>query len=165
MLKGARPNRRAAPMTATLAPAPLPVRGLNLRTAYEAMDPRDAIEMVNILSTRRGLRVRNGYKDWATGLPAGDSVGSLMSYYPATAPQSGSSGPGNVQISGQMFACTNNNIYDVTTGGTGPWTEMIGAGEVTGNFWSWMNYANAGGNFLLACNLFLFLKLHICDFI
>jgi hypothetical protein len=152
MLRGNRPNRKAAPMTGRLHPISLPTRGVNYRTAYDAMDPRDAIAMTNIISDSKGLSTRMGYRVWASGLPSAGAVGTLMSYYPTTAKITGAAVQQTItKVSGQLFAATNNQIYDITTSGTGPWTPQLPE-EAPSNFWSWRNFNNAAGSFLIACN-------------
>jgi hypothetical protein len=115
------------------------------------MQPTDAIDLVNVLSTSYGLRVRSGYRKWATGLPAGDFVGTIMSYYPPDEGQSSGSFK-TVTVAGSLFAASNKNLYDITPGGSGPWTPLLDPNVALSNFWSWRNFQNAAGSFLLTCN-------------
>ena len=83
-----------------------------------------------------------------------------MSFFPAEASSSGQESvaflPGltkpsqvdisQITLSGFLFACTNNEIYDVTAGGEGPFTPETGVGVVTSDFWTWRNFQNAAGS-------------------
>jgi hypothetical protein len=131
------------------------------------MGPEDALDLINVLSEDYGLALRGGYQEFATGLPGGVNVPTLMSFYPGTA---GPSEAGtlastsitsqytlprpravNVTLAGQLFACTNLGIFDITAGGIGPWTTQPGI-TVTSDYWTWINFQNASGNYLLAVN-------------
>lgn len=171
MFSNAARTPRALPRTGELKPGVLPTGGLNLRDAYLDMPPNDAVSLRSIISGAYGLAVRNGYQEWASNLPNNLPVSTLMSYYPAVAEQlsiepslyvtrqgqfsaqlPARAAVGNIPLSGQLFACTNLSIYDITAGGEGPWTPQGGVGPVTSDFWTWRNFQNAGGNFLLATN-------------
>lgn len=52
---------------------------------------------------------------------------------------------------GKLFAARTNFIYDVTAGGAGPWVAEVGV-TGAGAYWSWINFQNAAGSFLLTCN-------------
>lgn len=154
------------PQTGQLTPGLLPSRGINARDTFLQMGPEDAVNLVNFFSEDFGLVLRDGYQEFAINLPGGSNVSTLMSYYPAGASPSRASGRGSrgamhqyavrkpradVTVSGELFACTNGGIFNVTAGGIGPWTSILAA-PVTSDYWTWINYQNAGGNFLLAAN-------------
>ena len=158
------------PQTGRLARVPLPVGGLNVRDAYEVMPPTDAVVLTNMLSGTYGLSTRKGYQEWATDLPGLSNVGTIMSFYPSVAAPSGVNNGfassmaqnsmqlpfaqklANVAVGGKIFACTSKQIYDITAGGTGPWTPQAGLGVVDSDYWIWRNFQNAAGSFLVACN-------------
>jgi hypothetical protein len=131
------------------------------------MGPEDALDLINVLSEDYGLAIRGGYQEFAANLPGSVGVPTLMSFYPGTA---GPSEAGtlaatsiasqytlprpravNVTLAGQLFACTNGGIFDITAGGAGPWSPMPGV-AVTSDYWTWINFQNASGNYLLATN-------------
>lgn len=163
----AQPQRvhRAVDQNGQIMAGRLPVGGINTRDPLARMPPDDAIDLINLLVDHFGLSSRGGYEWWAYNLPGNAKVPTLMSYYPAT---SGPSGVRRLQsnvyslpdvvpladitVSGQLFACTNLAIFDITAGGGGPWTAQTGVGGVSSDYWTWLNFQNAGGNFLLACN-------------
>ena len=163
---------RAQPQLGAITPLAIPYKGLNARDTFAVMGPEYAISLTNVLVEPYGLRTRKGYTEWATGLPAAVPVSTMMSYYPATAapallsspmkrefsmqhrllvePRSGSTTP----PAGKLFAATGGgHIYNVTAGGPGPWTAEAGVVAPTaGDFWTWINFQNLAGAFLVACN-------------
>jgi len=159
--------KRALQPNNVMLPGQLPVAGINARDALVAMAPTDAIDLINVLSNPYGLTVRPGYEEFATNLPGSTAVETLMSFYPATAPQSvtppalqnsitdifqpSPTADVAVDVGGELFACTNGQIYDITAGGIGPWAAQPGV-TATSDIWTWINFQNAVGNFLLACN-------------
>jgi hypothetical protein len=156
---------RAVDQFGQIIAVPLPTGGINARDSLASMPQSDAVDLINVLTDHFGLSLRSGYQWWAWDLPNNQSISTLMSYYPPTAGRSTvvkqrqdiSDLPravpkADVTVSGQLFACTNLNIFDVTAGGGGPWTPQTGLGVVLGDFWTWRNFQNAGGAFLLACN-------------
>jgi hypothetical protein len=153
-------------LSGQISPGLLPTAGINARDAAIVMGPQDALDLVNVFSEDYGLTVRNGYQEFATGLPGTLTVATLMSYYPATAgpsfaalqqssvltlapPPSPRAAP--ITLGGQLFACTGGQIYDITAGGAGPWVPQPGI-TATSDFWTWVNFQNAGGAFLLVTN-------------
>ena len=130
-----RPSRdmRTAPVAQT-AELPAPVGGLNARDSIAQMDAIDAVTLNNFVCGTTDVALRDGYADYATGLPG--PVRTLMTYnQPTGVPK--------------MFAASGSNIYEVTSGGA------VGAAVVTGlgnDKWQWINYATSGGTFLMAVN-------------
>jgi hypothetical protein len=96
------------------------------------MDPLEAIVLDNIFPGVQDVSVRSGSADHATGFA--DPVKTLMPY---------SSGTTN-----QLFAATDNGIFDATASGA------IGASVATctDGYWSYVNMANAAGSWLCLCN-------------
>ena len=155
------------PASGQITAGQLPVRGINTRDAAALMGPEDALDLINVLSEDYGMTLRGGYQEFATNLPGSVQVPTLMSFYPGTAGPSEAGGftavsfaaqqtlprprAINVTLAGQLFACTNGGIVDITAGGAGPWTPLAGV-TVTTDYWTWINFQNASGNYLLACN-------------
>jgi len=153
---------RAKKQVDYLVPIGIPYKGLNTRSPFGSMDPNDAIAVNNVLVETQGLRTRKGYTEWARDLPAVTPVHTIMNYYPGTYQTSsqttgapiggGIEGPSPLGPGpGEIFAAQGTAIYDVTAGGTGPWTAEAG---VTGPtpYWQAINYQNVAGNFLLIAN-------------
>jgi hypothetical protein len=112
---------------------PSPTGGWNARDSLASMSEIDAVVMVNWFPLTTEVMLRKGYTQHATGLPG--QVESLFNY----------SG-GNTRT---LFAVSDGEIYDVTSGGA------VGAPEVTGltnSRWNYTNISTAGGNFLMAAN-------------
>lgn len=164
-----RPMRQSAglPLSGVMSPGQLPTAGINARDAAIRMQPDDALDLVNFLSDAYGITMRYGYQEYARDLPGSLAVPTLMSYYPGSAGQSFAPSSSNtsvtqqtiipraraadVTLNGQLFACTNGRIFDITAGGAGPWTAQPGV-TATSDYWTWLNYQNAAGNFLVATN-------------
>jgi len=162
----ARQARKALPPVGRIIAGGIPHGGINARDALAAMPPTDAIELVNVLSNPYGMGIRNGYQEFAINLPGAAEVKTVMSFYPGTVnppvtpgPVSGSMSLIQVQapraavptVNGQIFACTNGQVYDITAGGTGPWSALLAA-AVTTDYWNYINFQNDISNFLCACN-------------
>jgi hypothetical protein len=161
-------TRRAQPQLGTITPLAIPAKGLNARDAFALMPPEYAISLVNALCEPYGLRTRKGYTEWATGMAPVTAVKTMMSYYPATAAPAAlaSFAPASLlqrmmvegaaprmPPAGKLFAATYGQIFDVTAGGTGPWTPEAGVGTPAGtdDVWTWLNFQNLAGSFLPAC--------------
>jgi hypothetical protein len=112
---------------------PAPVSGWNARDSIGDMDPKDAVTLTNWFPATTEVKLRNGYIQWATGLPS--QVETLLSY----------SGASNTKL----FAVSSGGIYDCTSSGA------VGAAAVSGltnSRFQYVNMETAGGNFLLAVN-------------
>lgn len=130
-------NKRAIAQVQT-ASVPSPVGGLNARDSLANMPTTDALILDNWFPTPSDIMLRNGYSNWATGLPGW--VESLMPYNGLTAVR-------------KLFAASVNgggaSIYDVTTQGT------VGTAKVTGLTnarFQWTNFATAGATYLYGVN-------------
>lgn len=116
-------------------PLPAPLGGWNRRDSVTAIPETDAIVLDNMVPTARGIVLRKGYQEHASGI-SGNYVESLMPYVP----QSGN---------GALFACGPTDIYDVTS------AAAVGAAAVSGltnGRWSHVNVSTLGGHYLLCAN-------------
>ena len=112
---------------------PAPVGGWNARDSLGDMPVTDAVYLTNWFPATTELQLRNGYSQWATGLPA--QVDTLMNY------QSGTSG--------KLLAISNGAVYNVTNGGA------VGAALLSGlsnSRWQYCNITTSGGSFLYMAN-------------
>lgn len=154
-----------------ITPVAIPAKGLNARDAFALMGSEYAISLVNAVCDPYGLRTRKGYTEWARNIAITPSpVGTVMAYYPATAaptalrkkiasrstihrmlvePRSPSTPP-----NATLFAAAAGTIHNVTAGGLGPFPAMAGVAAPAGggDFWTWINFQNIAGAFLIACN-------------
>jgi hypothetical protein len=114
---------------------PAPIGGWNARDALANMPPTDAPIMVNWWPMPTQIVVRNGYANYATGLPG--QVNTLMNYRGNTGSQN-------------FYAASGAGIYDVTAGGA------VGAAVVAGQTsdkYDWVNFTTtAGTRYLYAVN-------------
>lgn len=114
---------------------PAPVMGWNVRDAYEAMKPTEAIVLDNWIPGLLGTKNRKGNTSYATGMT--DDVQSLMEYSP-------DDGSGR-----KFFAAAGANIFDVSTAGA------VGAAVVTGltsAVWQHTMFATSANTFLVIAN-------------
>ncbi len=110
---------------------PSPTGGINARDNFTAMDPKDAINLVNVFPETSSVVVRRGFAAVSTGL--GNLVQSLMVWRGAP--------------TDKIFGAAGSSIFDVSTD---PATSVVTG--LTNAKWQWTNLENAGGQFLVACN-------------
>lgn len=139
MRGGRQPSRvlksQAPVMDAQLArtvQVPAPYGGWNARGNLANMPPLDAIILDNIFPGVQEVSLRKGMAGFKTGFAS--PVHALMVY--------------NGPTVSKMFASTDTAIYDSTASGA------IGASVATctSGWWHYVNFATAGGSFLMAVN-------------
>lgn len=125
----ATPKQRAA----SIVSVPAPTMGINDEDNLASMEPIYALDILNMFPNNRSLKVRNGYREWATGMVA--DAKTLMPY-------NAFSGVGT------LFAATDAGIYNVTTSG------VVGAIETayTNGYASYSNFSNTAGQYLIVVN-------------
>jgi hypothetical protein len=142
------PQRRPSPQpTIQSLTIPAPIGGLNTMDAGASMPPTDCILCYNMVAAEYGLRVRLGFRTFATGL--GNEVRTII-------PFTGSESNGSRN---RLFAATQDGIFDVTSG-----TPVQVIGGTSGIAWDTSDPSNAGfatscvfvnfagGHFLLLCD-------------
>ena len=117
---------------ALTASIPSPIGGWNARDSLAAMQPADAVQMVNWYPTPSDIMVRKGYTKHATGITG--EVESVMNYGAATTQK--------------LMAAAGTVIYDVTTAGA---ATSVQTGMTNARFQHVM-VSTGGGTFLVACN-------------
>ena len=154
-----RQRRRPQRQNAQGFGAPAPVGGIQANSPiYSGGDDNLAkcIWMWNIIPGEYGCRVRNGSKEFATNIPgtqSGPGVGErghvrTLLYYNDNVSQ----GSGGTDF---FFAVSDEGIYDITAGGTGPWIPALAWPTIGGNagWCSFANYTNDNGDhWLLVCD-------------
>lgn len=148
---------------------------MNAHDMFANMKNTDAIILKNLLVEPYGLVVREGTAEFAINIPNNSTPGvieSLLSYYPpvgavtfqdVAVQASPFSHPetGAVPILrlgavafGKVFAATGGLLYNISAGGSGPWTAEAGVGVAGGSDkWTGWNYTNtANGHFLTLTN-------------
>lgn len=128
-MRSYRPKQR----TANIVSVPAPTLGINDTANLANMDPMFAIDMLNWFPSDRSLKVRNGYREWTTGL--GDDAKTLMSY-------------NTFNGADRLYAATDAGIYDVTAQGVAG----VPVTAITDGYMSWVNFANVAGQYLVAIN-------------
>lgn len=118
--------------TAVAYSLPAPYKGWNARGNLANMDQLEAVVLDNIFPGVQDVSVRKGCLDYSTGYPT--DILTLMTYSSGT--------------TDKLFASTATDIYDATLGGA------VGAAiaSCTNGYWSWVNMANAAGQWLVMCN-------------
>jgi hypothetical protein len=135
MLKPLRSNasRRQVSNVASL---PAPVWGWDDANSVAEMDEDHALVLDNWFPATGDVRVRRGHALWASGMGSAP-VETLMVHNSATA------------ASAKMFAVTDGDIYDVTSGGAATITTIT---SLSNSRLQWVNFTTSGGHFLWACN-------------
>lgn len=125
----ARPKGRVS----SLATVAAPVGGLDDANPFAAMDPRYTIDMYNLFPQTTSLRVRYGYRQWATGFTS--VVDTLMEY---------ASDDGTAEF----FAACDDGLYDITASGA------IGAAvhPLTEGRLNYTMFSTAAAQYLVAVN-------------
>lgn len=112
-----------------------PVGGWNARDSIAVMPASDALVMDNWFPEDSSVRVRPGSVSYATVEEVSPRVRSLLSFKSADG-------------TGQLFAATDEGIYDITAGGTFDTPETL----CTNGVWQSTNFSNATGSRLFCCN-------------
>lgn len=172
-LAGPQNTRRARPQVGAITPLAIPAKGINARDSLALMGPENAISLVNVLCEPYGLRTRKGYSEWAKNLPPLDPptvtpVATVMMHYPALTPTlvalakpmsarpiftrllTEPRAPATPPV-GTLFAARDGKLFNVTAGGVGPWVAEAGVAGAS-DFWTWLNFQNLAGSFLVATN-------------
>ena len=124
-----------------------PVRGLNTVGAVAAMPPQDAVQMDNFISADLGVKLRDGWREYATGL--GGELRTIMSY-------DGSPVLATISQIAQsvLFAATDDGIYEIEGGGdmsAEPAAIALSGATFAGRM-SFVQITTDAGQFLIACS-------------
>jgi hypothetical protein len=121
----------AKKFTASTTSLASPIGGWNARDSLAAMQPLDAVQLINFFPTPTDVTLRKGYTKISTGITG--QVYSLMNYA-GTASQ-------------KLFAAASTKIYDTSTStATEAYTGLSNAK------FQHVNVTTDGGHFLVACN-------------
>ena len=124
------PQQRKA-LTTSLAS---PIGGWNARDSLAAMNPLDAVQLVNFFPTPTDVTLRKGYTKSSTGITG--KVNSLMNYTDTSLP-----------AGYNLFAAAGTKIYDAK-----PATAVEFFDGLTSDKLQHINITNSAGHFLVACN-------------
>jgi len=120
------------PASSQTVSVPAPVGGWNARDSLANMPSNMAVTMINMFPTPSSVNLRNGFVNWATGLPG--QVNSVFGYNGA---------------SSKLFAGCGAGIYDVSS------TGAVGSALVTGQTsdrYVTTHLSTLGGTYLYAVN-------------
>ena len=123
--------------TATEISLPPMTGGINAQAPLQAMSPAEAVYLYNIVSNERGLRVRGGGAEFCNAV-----TGSAKTFIPFL----------DVDGTEQLFACADDGIYDVSTGGAGSASLVYSfvTPSSSAGYGTWIQYTNdAGARFIL----------------
>lgn len=100
--------------TARNVTVPASVGGVNALDPLLGMPPTDCIYTYNLMPSEYGLRLRKGYREWATG--CGSSNTEVRTIIPFS---------GQDTANDKLWGVTQDGIYDVTSNGTTSPTEDV----------------------------------------
>lgn len=124
--------------TIKVVPFPAPSGGINAVDPLASLDPKYSVLANNFIADGRGLRVRSGSQEFATGVGSTD----IRTIIPFEAATTGAN---------KLFCAGNAGIYDISAGGTGPWATAVAFGTTTGNagYGIWTNFVlDNGANYI-----------------
>ena len=113
---------------ATTSSMPSPIGGWNARDSLAAMQPTDAVQMVNWYPTPSDIMVRKGYTKYSTGITG--QVNTLMTYAGTT--------------SQTLFAAANNSIWDASNS-----TAVLKQTGFANDKFQFVNFSNDVLNFFI----------------
>lgn len=130
-------KNKQPPQTVKSAPVPAPQKGINAIDGMVAMDPQESIFQYNMVPSQYGVRVRTGYKEWATNIGA-VAVRTIVPYN------------GSLASKDRLFACAQEGIYNITASGSVFATAIaFGSADATSGYGQWTNYTTIAGPFSL----------------
>ena len=125
-----------------VARIPAPVEGMDIRQAIGSENLQHCVYTYNLSPFEYGLRVREGFREWAIDADNGSGLGvhTLVPF-----DSSDSLGAGD-----KLFAVTNEGIWDVTVMGSAPVIKVVFADQsVTSGFGPYAHYVNDAGTDIL----------------
>lgn len=139
------PSAARAPrgQTSETAHIPAPTGGINTVASGSAFPPLDCRVAYNVVAGADGLRVRLGYREWATNV-AGLNGNEVRSLIPFTGSQPGTD---------KLWAVTSLGIYDVTASSAAP--SLVASFSYNDNragYGSSVVMTTGAGRFMLYCD-------------
>lgn len=118
-----------------------PVAGVNAIDGLAQPMPTDAIYSFNMVPAPRGMKVRDGYREWCTDVGTG-GVRTIIPYISTLASED------------KLFAAAEDGIYDVTASSASPSSVLsFGTVDSTSGYGQFVNFINlAGAKFILYCD-------------
>lgn len=124
---------------------PAPNGGINTIGPAGALPPGDLIYSWNFIASELGTRVRDGYREWVTGM-----TGLTDNLVRTVVPFTGGRKNG---ATNKLFATTSTGIWDCTSSTAAP-TQVLGFGVQTGEagYGTFATVTTQGGRYLLFCD-------------
>lgn len=143
--------QRQQPDKQDIKTIPAPIGGLNARDGISAMPETDAYVLKNWIPSSLGMKLRNGYMAWSSGIV--NPVQTIFQYFPKSSTISTSA---NYQkypttLPGEVFAATKNTIHPINTqGAAGASVFALGNATYSGRLCTNMFVNSASSSFLIA---------------
>lgn len=117
---------------------PAPLQGMDARVPLAADHLESCIWAINLVPTEYSMRVRNGTREWQTGL--GDECRTVMPYTSSSAIGTGD----------KLFAATTDGIYDCTAQGGSPTLKVaFGTQSADAGYGIYTHYVDESGDQLM----------------
>lgn len=121
--------------TAQTTMFPAPTAGINAVGNLAQMQLGDCIFSYNMIPAQYGMQTREGYSEWATDV-GNDEIRTIIPYV------------GSNSAEDRLFACTEEGIYDVSSGGSSPSLEISFAStSVVSGVGNWTVFVNTAGDY------------------
>lgn len=134
-------HRRSVPLQARsrtqTRPLPAPTLGWVSAQNQAAMKPGTALVLENWFPTQTGVRLFGGSSKFATVSEAGEPCESLMAYVGTTR---------------KLLGASDGNIFNITSPVDEDAEETAAVTDQTSDYYSYVNYATAGGYFMYLVN-------------
>lgn len=145
--------KRIYPGSQEVKSIPAPVGGINASDNIANMPQTDAVSLINWVPDALGIKCRKGFREWAINFPGGRAVGSIFGYINSTTLfPSGAFITDPTAMPGNLFAATDAGIYNVTSQTNAPALVQALSGADNAGWFSTVQMAIPGGEFLLACS-------------
>lgn len=133
--------RPSQEQTAQTAFVPAPAQGINAISNLAQMQPDEAVYSFNMVPSQYGMKVRDGYSEFATNV----GTGGVKTVIPFVA---------HTTAGDKLFAAANSGIYDVSAGGVAPTLKLAwGTVDSLSGYGSWVTFTNlTGDKFCLLCD-------------
>lgn len=134
-------NRPIQQQTVQSQPYPAPVGGVNAIDGLVMPMFQDAIYAFNMVPSQYGMKVRDGYVEWATNVGDG-GVRTVIPYI------------STLSAEDKLFAAAEDGIYDITASSASPSSVLtFGTANATSGYGQYANFINlSGGKFILYCD-------------
>src|ERR1044072_361095 len=134
-------NRPIQPQTIHSRPYPAPIGGVNAIDGLAMPMFQDAIYAFNMVPSQYGMKVRDGYREWATNVGTG-GVRTVIPYISTLSSED------------KLFAAAEDGIYDVSTSTTTPTMKLsFASANATSGYGQYVTFITLSNTkFILYCD-------------